>query len=165
MPVYYLETSVLVKRYRTELGSDVVVELVDRRRPEDSFVTSYFSALEVEATIARALKARLIDQRARGRLLGQFSRELGDIIVPQSVSNHTVLRAIGMARRHRLRSGDAIHLATASLVGGSLDDITSLVFVTSDRELASASTAEQLQVLDLRRPEEAMSLLRNWRER
>lgn len=56
MAIYYLETSALVKRYRSELGTDVATELVDRRMLDDYFITSYFSVLEVEATIARALK-------------------------------------------------------------------------------------------------------------
>ena len=164
MVIYYLETSALVKRYRSELGTDVATELVDRRSLEDSFVTSYFSVLEVEATIARALKARLVDQRGHNRLLGQFSQEVGDIIMPQPVSNNTVLEAISMARRHGLRSGDAVHLATVSIIRQSVDDVPSLVLVTGDGELASAAAVEGLQVLDLRQPDVAMSLLKSWRE-
>ena len=66
MILYYMETSALLKRYRTEPGSDVIVELLERRRPDETFITSYFTLLEVEATAARALKARLLDQDAYG---------------------------------------------------------------------------------------------------
>ncbi len=159
-----METSALVKRYRSENGTEVVTELVDQRTPDDSFVTSYFSVLEVEATIARALKARLVDQRGYNRLLGQFSMEVDDIIMLQPINNNTILKAISMARRHSLRSGDAVHLATASLIRQSIDDVPSLVLVTGDGELASAAVVEGFQVLDLRQPDVAMSLLKSWRE-
>lgn len=165
MPVFYLETSALLKRYRTEVGSDVVIDLMERRGPEDSFVTSYYSALEVEATIVRALRARLVNQRGYARFLGQFSQDLGDLVLPQPVTDYTLLQAIGAARRYGLRSGDAIHLAAALLVKGGLDPATVMAFVTSDGDLVSAAGAEEgIVVLDLRQPGAALGVLRQLRE-
>lgn len=104
MTIFYLETSALVKRYRSEPGTDVAIELIEQRSVEDSFVTSYFSVLEVEATIARALKAHLVDQGGYNRLLGHFSQEIEHIIILQPVNNNTILEAINVARRYGLRS-------------------------------------------------------------
>lgn len=84
--------------------------------------------------------------------------------MPQPVSNNIILEAISMARRHSLRSGDAMHMATASLIQQNGDELASPILVTGDGELVSAATVEGFQVLDLRQPDIAMSLLKSWRE-
>jgi hypothetical protein len=43
MPLFYLDTSALVKRYRTEQGTEVVEQLLTNFSPEDRFFTSFLS--------------------------------------------------------------------------------------------------------------------------
>ena len=49
MPLYYLDTSALLKRYKTETGTDVIDELFSSRRPAEVFVTSHFTSVEIES--------------------------------------------------------------------------------------------------------------------
>ncbi len=148
MILYYMETSALLKRYRTEPGSDVIVELLERRRPDETFITSYFTLLEVEATAARALKARLLDQGAYGAFLGRFALDAGGFLVFQPVTNDTVRQAAEVTRRYALRGADALHLATVILGSRNVVEATETVIVTSDRELCAAAEADGWQVLN-----------------
>ena len=45
MPVFYLDTAALLKRYRTEKGTEVVAALFSDRREDDVFVTSQLKRL------------------------------------------------------------------------------------------------------------------------
>lgn len=47
MPVFYLDTSAIIKRYYLEQGSDIVDELFEQPLPGDGFHTSFLTLLEV----------------------------------------------------------------------------------------------------------------------
>ena len=64
--LYYLDTSALLKRYRTEKGSEVIQVLFSERQEDETLVTSHFSSLEVEAMASRALKGRILTRKAYG---------------------------------------------------------------------------------------------------
>ena len=53
MPLFYLDTSALVKRYRTERGTEVVEQLLANFPPEDRFFTSFLSIIELTSAILR----------------------------------------------------------------------------------------------------------------
>ena len=46
MPVYYLDTSAIVKRYLEEQGTEVMDRLLDDTGPHNSFYTSWLSILD-----------------------------------------------------------------------------------------------------------------------
>lgn len=64
MAIYRLKTSALPKRYRTEQGTETVNDLFGNKLRNEVLLTSYFTALEVEAVAARALKGRLLTREA-----------------------------------------------------------------------------------------------------
>ena len=47
MSIYYVDTSALVKKYRTERGTDVVAELFGDRVGTDVLLTSYLTVLGI----------------------------------------------------------------------------------------------------------------------
>ena len=53
MAVFYLDTSVLVKRYRTEQGSEVVEELLANPSPDERFFTCFLSIIELTSGVLR----------------------------------------------------------------------------------------------------------------
>ncbi len=161
MAVYYLDSSALLKRYRTEQGTQVLDYLFALKRPEELVVTSYLTSLEVEAVFARALKGRLLDREAYKVLVGRLADDLSQSIVAQPVSNFVVSDSIELVRRHALKAADAIHLATASRVRQAAAMET--IFVTSDKELLSAARGERLESLDPQDPE-AIRRLGQFRE-
>ena len=84
MALYYLDTSALVKRYRTERGTEVMAALFSDQTLDDAFITSHLTVLEVEAVAARALGARLLTQRAYESLYDIIQR-MTVIVRPWSV--------------------------------------------------------------------------------
>ncbi len=76
------------------------------------------------------------------------------------ITDSVVTDATHLTRRFALRSGDAIHLATA--LQAQREVPSELVFVTSDKELVAAARASGLDVLD---PRDVGSLrrLNQWR--
>ncbi|MBI4332326.1 MAG: hypothetical protein HY673_13700 [Chloroflexi bacterium] len=85
MVIYYVETSALVKRYKTEHGSEVVDELFGGKSGDDVITASQFAAVEIEATLSRALKAGILKAKAYDSVLGLFSDDPGEIIVIQPI--------------------------------------------------------------------------------
>ena len=137
MALYYLDTSALVKRYRTERGTEVMAALFSDQTPDSAFITSHLTVLEVEAVAARAIGARLLTQRAHGTLLRLFNEDLDRAITVLPLTSAVLSEAIGVARRYTLRAGDCIHLATALRTAQAVS--ATIVFVTSDMELHRAA--------------------------
>ncbi len=76
MPIYYLDTSAVLKRHRTEKGSDVVAELYEGLAKNEALVTSHFTCLEVESVAARARKGKALGRDAYDAMLAAFARDL-----------------------------------------------------------------------------------------
>ena len=79
MSVFYLDTSAILTRYRSEQGTDVVDSIYDERFTpttvnsifrgvrSDILVTSHFTCLEVESGAARMSRGKLLDEKATTR--------------------------------------------------------------------------------------------------
>jgi predicted nucleic acid-binding protein len=161
VPVYYLETSALVKKYRTERGTEVVAELFQHRRGSDVFVTSYFTVVEITSVTTRLLRAGALTSQAYQVIMGNLLRDLRETVRLQSVSDIVLGESIRLTQDHALRAPDAIHAATALGVKASIPG-QPFYFLGSDARLNTACQSSGLSVLD---PEEANSLetLRNFR--
>jgi hypothetical protein len=99
MTVYYLETSALLKRYKSESGSEIVTSLFEEKQASETFVTSHLSVLEVSSVAARLLKGRVIRQGQYRRMLGTFIQDLttyGMVVIP--VHNTLVSESIELVR-------------------------------------------------------------------
>jgi predicted nucleic acid-binding protein len=136
MRYFYLDTSAVLKRYRTEKGTDVVDEIYSRRQTEDAFFTSHFTCLEVESVAARALKGRLLTRQAYEALLGSFARDLREYLLFQ-VSGDLINSAVESTRNYALRAADSLHFAAAATWVAVVGD--DFIFVASDKELLSAA--------------------------
>lgn len=175
MPVFYLDTSAVLKRYRSEAGTDVIDSIYDERFTptiiksvfrglrSDVLVTSYFTCLEVESVAARMYRGKVLDEKGYKALLNSFARDLEERITVLPVTSDRVVDAIDSAREHALRPGDCVHLASAQHAMTSTQD--EVVFVCSDKQLLEAVVDDALmQVLN---PEgsDAMERLHNYRGR
>lgn len=63
MTVFYLDTSALVKRYKTEEGSEAIDHLYEELPMGSHLATSFLSVLEFVSAIRRLLTANSILQR------------------------------------------------------------------------------------------------------
>ena len=68
MPLFYLDTSALVKRYRTEQGTQVVEQLLANFSPEDRFFTSFLSIIELTSAILRVARGGSVKHGLTNRL-------------------------------------------------------------------------------------------------
>ena len=160
MPIYYLDTSAVMKRYIPEIGSDVVEELFEELTSSEVLTTSYLTVLEVNSTVMRLLKGRIITQSDYQRILDRFALDIPNYdISVMPVQNELVDDAIGMVKRFSLRSLDALHIASAVTASDRSSDDQNLYVVSSDRKLVEACGAYRIPAIDPH-ADDALGLLR-----
>lgn len=147
MPVFYLDTSALVKRYRTEQGTEVVERLLSSPAPHDRFFLSFLSVIELTSGILRLAKGGQLPEDTAHEILARFRRDVRNLFLLWPLGDEIAASAVTAVEEHRLRSTDAIHLATAQKIA-SLASGTQAVMVSSDRELLDAAAAAGLIPLD-----------------
>ena len=141
MPTYYLDSSALFKRYRSEPGTEVMDLRFRNKMPGESFVASEIITLEIESAAARAVAT----QETRS-LIATFAAS--DLLQIESVPITTALLggAGQAARAYGLRALDAIHLASALQIAEAAQ--APFLFICSDKELLGAARSAALPTLD-----------------
>lgn len=129
MSLYYVDTSAAIKLLREEQYSSDFAAFYDAN-DDASWVSSALLRIEVVRTVNRVMPALLPDARD---LLAAF-----DVI---SIDDDIVEGAMNEPNRS-LRSLDAIHLATARVLGEELDAV-----VTYDDRLADAAVEAGMSTL------------------
>ncbi len=130
MTTLYIDTSALLKRVVVEAESMAVQELLrDRNAAGDLLTTSSLAWLEVWRALRRAAVAD-VESMANGALSGVAELPLDALVLLRA-------RRVGTGD---LRTLDAIHLASAVVIGADL-------LVTYDDRLAGAAQAVGLNVL------------------
>ena len=149
MPAYFLESSALLKRYVDEPGTDVVVALTAPAVGRSLHVCR-IALVEVVAAIARRRKGKTIRPKTAAVLLQRVRGDFLSLFRVVEVSPQLLNEAVDLADRFELRAYDAVQLAAATLVNRNLAavNLPPLAFVSSDRELNAAATAEGLVVTD-----------------
>jgi len=143
---YYIDTSALLKRFLVETGS-VWVRSITAPESEHSILISELTLAEAAAGIAaRSRMPSGISDNRRIRILGQFLRECDEEYVLVAVNRDIVNRAVDLTQKFRLRGYDSVQLATALTVQSVTPPGIQLRFVTNDRDLGLAATAEGLEV-------------------
>ena len=147
MPVFYLDTSALAKRYVQEKGSEVVDELFDRLQDTDFLTISLLAVVELKSVFKRLVKGRLLRETQMAMLLSEFSSDQTVISEVVEVDTQLLEAAALILDRHSLKAGDAIHLACILRLKGMAPAADVIVF-TSDGELSAACMVEGLEVLN-----------------
>jgi predicted nucleic acid-binding protein len=143
LTIHYLDSSVWVKRYFEEPGSDRIHQLFKGREP---LASSSLGRVEVAAAIARQSASRRIDAEARSLVDSQLDREWSLFLQAEAAPNDFV-SAVTLARKHALRGADAIHLAIVCRLNQDFETAGDhLVFQTADTELVEAGRAEGVMV-------------------
>ena len=147
MPVYYLDTSAIVKRYLEEQGTEVMDRLLDDTGPHNSFYTSWLSILELTSAILRLANGGRLTRDAADTVLARFRQVIGETILLWPVDDSILRAALAVVERHQLHSGDAVHLATAATIFRLAPDAETIL-VSSDRELLEAAMGSGMGVLN-----------------
>ncbi|MEV8106231.1 type II toxin-antitoxin system VapC family toxin [Streptomyces sp. NPDC088135] len=137
----YLDSCALVKLIVREKETDALVAFLEAR-PEQRHVTSELAITEVARVIRRGRCGpqgqALLDEPTFARLLEAAEKRLD--ATDQLAVDTTVLKTAGALEEFNIRSLDAIHLASALVLGPSLTS-----FVTYDDRLRQHAENRGLQ--------------------
>lgn len=143
MLIYYLDTSAVLKLYFIdEAGTEFMRILLDGATPNEGFYISSFVILEFNAAIGRRL-----NDTGREETIKEFSEDVDEIFRTVQLNEYMLVQALAVLENHRLRAGDAIHLATALSVAADADN-EQVYMVTSDHELLAAASAAGIGAID-----------------
>ncbi len=139
--IVFVDTSVLVKLYVEEPGSEQMRSLTAQGEP---MAASYLAFAEMHATLARRQREGLLHPDEFEELSLRWAEDWQGLTqVPIGVE---VLALVpGLCEIHPLRGADALHLASALLLQENGLDVT---FACSDRLLLAAATSEGLAIYD-----------------
>ncbi len=151
MPVYYLDTSAVIKLYIYEDGTEVMDRLLDEADSNDPLYTSWLTMLEFTSVISRLAKGNRIEANNAASILRRFRQQIEDSLLLWPIDTSVLTSALSIVSSHGLRSPDAIHLATASLIFGQAPQEQRFL-VSSDRELLAAAVESGIAVLDTQNP-------------
>ncbi len=136
----YFDASALAKRYVREKGSAKVRRLLSSDVP----ATSRLSAVEIASALMRRSREGALSDKNRDRALTVLDGDLTAMVVVE-LSPEIVTRAQALLRRHPLRAGDAIQLASClQLQEGLANELVR--FVAFDARLIAAARAEEVKV-------------------
>jgi predicted nucleic acid-binding protein len=154
----YFDASVLVKSYIWELGTEDVRQVLRDARaatPSARIITSRIAYAEAMSAAARREAARQLTQREATEVANRLQADFGGPVLPYVVLDPgpaIVHHAADLARQHRLRALDAIHLATALAARFNTSRRISFHFASADQRLNLAASNESLTILNPQAP-------------
>jgi len=147
MPLYYVDSSALVKAYVPEVGSEWVSALLTT----DPAATSAVAVAEVASALARRTLEGKLTAEARDIAYRQFladTRQHALVSSTQGVIREAATLLLQTPSLPRLRTLDAIHIASArsAFARARRRGIATGAFVTADHTLAEAASRAGLVV-------------------
>ena len=140
--IAFVDTSVLVRRYLDEAGSDRVRALFRGHRET---AVSRLTFIELCAAVARSCHFGVISISQRDAILSRLPTDLGESTVVEL--KRTLLdHAAELVRLHPLRAADAIQLASCLSIRAQGSAVELL---SADAELLAAARAEGLKTVAL----------------
>ncbi len=144
MGFFYWDSSVVGKRYLDEPGSAWVRKLA--ANPENVFLTTQISIVEVSAAIATAIRVGGLTKRQGQHAYQNFAGDVGTGVYQfLAVTRPLIDCAALLPQAHPLKGYDAVHLATGLEAACNLaDQEVTLVFVSGDDQMLRAAEAKGL---------------------
>ena len=139
--ILYLDTSALVKLYVAETDSAMIKKLVDAAEMTS---TSRIAYVEARAAFARKRRERAVTLRDYRTVVEDFDNDWETFFIVD-VSDALTKRAGQLAEKFALRGYDAIHLASAVIVGEQGNQ--AVRFACFDEKLSRAARRQGLAVL------------------
>jgi len=139
--ILYLDTSALVKKYFEEKNS---AEVISAWKSSLGISTSAVAYAELLAAVYRKASETRANKSLFERVVSTFQEDWSSFIIVEVDNrlNETIHKVIA---NHGLRGFDAIHLASALVIGSAVSD--DFLFACYDDRLNHAAKAEGLQTL------------------
>lgn len=154
MDFYYFDASVLVKAYVWEVGTEDVRQVLRQARaatPAARIITSRIVFAEAMSAVSRREAARQLTPNEATEIANRLQADFAGPVLPYVVLDPTppiVHHAADLARQHRLRALDAIHLATAVAARFNTPGRISFQFASADQRLNAAASQENLNLFN-----------------
>lgn len=142
MPIYFVDSSALVKRYRSEPGSRYLAYLLDNA---PRLIASRLTKVEVTAALVRRARGSNQPIEILHGALAALETELRNSFELIELDDPLMEQAAALARKYALRGADAVQLACLLLARRD-DPNNELLLVSADDELNAAAKAEGMQV-------------------
>ncbi|TGM60600.1 PIN domain-containing protein [Leptospira meyeri] len=137
---FYLDSSVLVKKYFDEFASDTVLKIWKENR---YLAISQVGYSEILGTINKKQKIDKFSDTTKESIIKQFRYDW-DQLVKINV-DHTINSELDRIHsKYLLRGFDAIHLVSAILLFRELEEET--IFLSADDNLATAAKKDGLNI-------------------
>jgi len=143
--IYYLDTSALVKRYVSEVGSDVIDELFSSTYRGISVLSfSYWNIAEAAVVFDKYERRLGLNAKELLRNLLSEVKTLAKLqrLILVGLSPSILKKAVKLVLKHHIYVADALQIVSAN-------KSKSTVFVTGDKDLADIARAEGLRTLYL----------------
>ncbi len=150
MPLFYFDTSALLKRYKPEEGTEIIDDIFSFLDSSKSrMITSLFTIVEVTSASERLVKTGDLSEPSFYKILEAFVDDAGKYIDFLSMDNDMVLSAAEAVRGYSLRPGDAIQYTSLNRIK-KLTNVheTEVVFVVADIFLCQTASSQRIKVLN-----------------
>jgi len=147
MADYFTDSSALVKRYVSEVGSAWMAGLFDPSLGNEIFVAA-ITGVEIVAAIARRARGGAITTADAASICSQLRSDWVSEYQVVEVNDLLLQQAMSLAEVHGLRGYDAVQLAAGCQLNqlSVRSGLSPVVFVSADNELNAAATNEGLVV-------------------
>lgn len=149
MPLTYLDTSALAKRYVPEVGSAWIARLCY----QEPVAISLVAIPEMASALARRMREGVLSTQQRNALFQAFVRDARSFTVVelgQAIAQQAAALLLTAPLPVRLRTLDALHVASARFAfdRARRRGVTTGSFVTADRALLDAASWAGLPTLN-----------------
>ncbi len=141
--IFYADSSVLVKRHVSEVGSVWVQNLV-LPASNNSIITAKLSIVEVFSAFNRRQREATISQIDYNDFAKDFASSSNNEYHLLDLTDSIIAESQRLLETHPLRAGDSIQLATAIYARNMLQNsaLSAPIFLASDNKLLDAAVAE-----------------------
>lgn len=141
--IFYADSSVLVKRHASEIGSVWFQNLVSLAS-NNSIITAKLSVVEVLSAFNRRRREAAISQVDYNDFAKDFSTISNNEYHLLDLNDSIIAESQRLLETYPLRAGDAVQLATAIYSRNMLQNsqLSAPIFLASDNKLLDAAIAE-----------------------
>ncbi len=149
MAVVFTDRSTVVKRYVQEVGS-VWVSGLFTTAPANRVVVAAITRVEVIAALTRRVRSGTITQADAAAACALFLADMPTDYRSVPITDAVLSQAVQLAQNYKLRGYDAVQLAAGTEVNQLClaAGLPPIIFVSADKELNAAASAEGMTVDD-----------------
>ncbi len=141
---YFLDSSALVKRYVTEIGS-TWVQNITSLSSENPLIIARITWVELFSAFARLQRENKLSSTDVAAIIGNFRYDFKQQYQVVEIDRNLTEEAGRLTQRHFLRAYDSVQLAAALKLQPASKNVN-FTFVSADKRLLAAAQAEGLLI-------------------